>query len=955
MRHVTSAAILIALILGAMVPSSLLRQDTPESTFNQGNSFNFGNLPLSFEPNAGYADSAVQYIARTSNATLFFEQSGISMSLVVPETGTVIQNESLQREQSPFNKFQSALGLVPEVAHAQAETASEISIRKVTLEFVGSNPSTRLSGAELLTGKVNYFLGNDPSKWLTNIPIYSRITYADLYPGIDLTYVGEGSDLKGTYLVALGADPNHILWRYEGAKKVHLDAAGNLQLTLVNAANMDITLTEQAPVAWQVINGQKVIVGARYLIKETGTIGFALDKYDHSEPLTIDPTLEFSTYFGGNGLRPEYGSGIALDSTGNVYVTGVTESRNFATKNPIQGIFGGGEIDAFVLKLSTDGSTILFSTYLGGRGNEYGQPSIAVDAEGNALVAGSTNSSDFPVKNAYQPKPASNFGDAFVTKLSPDGSSLIYSTYLGGANFETVSGIAVDRESNVYVAGTTESLNFPVTSGSYETNFGNGLQKLFVTKMNSSGSALVYSTYFGSGSREEQLGDIAIDDAGNVYITGQTASTAFPLANAYQSVHKAVGNDFGLKARTAFVSKLNTAGSALVYSTYLGGTGVDGGASIAVDSGGNAYVVGRTISPDFPTTSPYQPRIGGQRDGFVTKLSASGSTLIYSTYLGGSGYDDMSDIAVDSAGNAFLTGGTDSANFPIANAYQQELRGPRDAFVSKLTPSGNTLIYSTYIGGTGADGGGGIAVVETGNAYVTGGTAPSDFPLVNALQKTYGGGNGDAFVLKFYSPPAGEPSPTPVATLAVPGTTQRTFPDTGKTVSGLFLDYWDTHGGLAQQGFPISSVLGEVSDLNGKPYTVQYFERAVFEYHPEFTAPNDVLLSQLGTFQYKKKYPNGAPNQTPDTGAGSLLFEQTGKRLGGVFYNYWVGHGGLPQQGYPISDPFWEKSDLDGKMYIVQYFERAVFELHPENAGTQYEVLLSQLGTFRYKEKYGGR
>jgi hypothetical protein len=407
---------------------------------------------------------------------------------------------------------------------------------------------------------------------------------------------------------------------------------------------------------------------------------------------------------------------------------------------------------------------------------------------------------------------------------------------------------------------------------------------------------------------------------------------------------------------TAFVTKLNSAGSALAYSTYLGGSGVEYGSAIAVDSAGSAYVTGFTASRDFPTANAYQSALGGQTDAFVTRLSATGNTLLFSTYLGQSEDDGGDDLTLDAQGNVYIVGSTRSPRFPLADPHQSALAGDFDAFVSTLDAGGKTLLFSSFAGGSAADGASAVSLDGSGSIYVGGFTNSTNFPTLRPAQAR-GGGNGDAFVLKLGAVSTSRPSPAPVPVIpqALRGAS-RTFHETGKSVSGLFLDYWYSHGGLVQQGYPISDLLQGVSDEDGKTYIMQYFERAVFEYHPELAAPNNVLLSMLGSFEYKRKYPaaGGAPNQRPNRANGKF-FPETGRWVGGKFWEYWQAHGGLAQQGLPISDEFTEKSALDGKEYVVQYFERAVFELHPEYAGSPYEVLLSQLGTYRYDDQYGGR
>jgi hypothetical protein len=345
-----------------------------------------------------------------------------------------------------------------------------------------------------------------------------------------------------------------------------------------------------------------------------------------------------------------------------------------------------------------------------------------------------TESSDFPTLNPYQTDQDTT--DVFVTKLSSSGDALIYSTYLGGSNYDLGFGIAVDGSGNAYIlTGETSSSDFP-TLNPYQTYQG-GYDAL-VTKLSSSGSSLIYSTYLGGGGWDFG-GGIAVDGSGNAYVTGWTTSSDFPTLNPYQTYQ---GNE------DVFVTKLSSSGNSLIYSTYLGGGSSDAGNTIAIDGSGNAYLTGTTYSSDFPTVNPYQTTFQGVWDVFVAKLSSSGNSLIYSTYLGGGSGEDGMGIAVDGSGNAYVTGETFSPDFPTLNPCQAIFQGVADVFVAKLSGSGNRLIYSTYLGGGGMDEGNGMALDGSGDVYVTGYTGSSNFPTLNAYQAAYQGGDLDAFVTK---------------------------------------------------------------------------------------------------------------------------------------------------------------------------------------------------------------
>jgi hypothetical protein len=469
-------------------------------------------------------------------------------------------------------------------------------------------------------------------------------------------------------------------------------------------------------------------------------VAFELAKYDSSRPLYIDPLI-YSTYLGGSSL--DNGSSIAVDSSGSAYVTGTTYSPNFpttsgASETTCQGC-SSGEGDAFVTKFSPKGSTLVYSTYLGGKKDDYGI-SIAVDNEGNAYVTGETASTNFPTINPLQRVYGGGTYDAFVSKIDPSGSALVYSTYLGGSAEDLGQGIATDSAGNAYVTGQTNSTNFPTINPLQVNNAGGG--DVFVAEINSAGSQLVYSTYLG-GSNLDYGDAIAVDNTGSAYVTGTTYSTNFPTKNPFQPALAANWD--------AFVAKISPLGSDLAYSTYLGGSGSSGvggsGYGIAVDDAGDAYVAGYSASANFPTTpGAFQTTYAGNWDAVVSKINSAGSKLIYSTYLGGTGEDNAWSIAVDSAGDAYVSGSTSSRNFPTENPFQRNLKGGGDAFVSKLNPAGSALLYSTYLGGTGAQDGFGVAVDSAGNAYVTGDTTATKFPTMNPVQPVMGGGEYDAFV-----------------------------------------------------------------------------------------------------------------------------------------------------------------------------------------------------------------
>ena len=688
----------------------------------------YGKLPLSFEVNEGQTDSQVKFIARGTGYSLFLTSTEAVLSLKAPSISAVV----------------------------------------LKMKLVGANPSPHLTGRDELPGKSNYFIGDDPAKWRTNVSNYAKVKYADVYPGVDLVYYGNQRQLEYDFLVAPGADPGAIRLAIDGCEKSRIDKQGDLVLEVDRS---EIRLHQ--PVIYQEINRSRRSIGGKFVMRSGREVGFEIARYDASKPLIIDPVISYSTYLGGSG--DESVGGIAVDSAGNAYITGTTDSSDFPTANPLQAVFHRGICEtlpvgtttfpcsvAFVTKLNAAGSGLIYSTYLGGGGRDAGR-AIAVDFAGNAYVTGSTNSTNFPTANAFQPVTAGQ-RDAFVTKLNPTGSALLYSTYLGGSGADFGAGIAVDSSGNAYVTGLTGSSDFP-TANAFQSMIG-GSFNAFVTKLNAAGSALVYSTYLGGSGGNDGAAGIAVDSSGNAYVTGSTNSRNFPTANAFQAAYAGGLSD-------AFVTKVNAAGSALVYSTYLGGSGSgdygDQGTGIAVDSAGNAYVTGYTDSNDFPTVNAFQPVYhccNGYEymgDAFVTKLNAAGSA-VYSSHLGGSVYDIGSGIAVDSSGNAYVTGSTYSHDFPTASPFQAAYAG---TFVTMINAAGSALVYSTYLGASFTDAGTGIAVDSAGNVYVIGTTSSTNFPTANPFQAAYGGDTctgtspfygipcNDAFVTKLPAVSAG--------------------------------------------------------------------------------------------------------------------------------------------------------------------------------------------------------
>lgn len=729
----------------------------------------YEKLPLAFTVNQGQAEPRVKFLSTGSGYSLFLTSDEAVLAFEKPSTS----------------------GYLPS---ARPDISRRAGVRSVVrMRLVNARPTAKVRGLEELPGTSNYFIGNERSKWRTGLPNYAEVQYEDVYPGIDLVYYGYQRQLEFDFVVAPGADPRSIQLAFASGKQVgsQQKAVGSRteaqnrglksQSTIDNRkssipaplridANGDLVLETAAgevrfrrPVAYQCEAslqkntsggsplpngcGTRHPIDARYILTGTSSVAFQIAPYDAKRPLVIDPVLGYSTFLGGSGN--EYANSIAVDCSGNSYVTGYTFSTDFPTSNPIQPSNIGAPV-AFVAKLNATGSALVYSTYLGGSAENYGQH-ISLDPSGNAFVTGYTNSTDFPTANPIQGANAGGY-DAFVAKLNGDGSALICSSYIGGSGDDYGYGIAVDSTGNSFVTGLTSSVDFPVTSSAVQKRFKGGGYDAFVVKINASGSALAYSTYLG-GSGEDQGRSIDVDAGGNAYVTGETNSADFPTLNALQG--QTGGGQCGAPGNTiacfdAFVAKLDPTGSTLVYSTYLGGSGGDYGYGIAVDVAGAAYLTGYTTSADFPTTAGgFQQSFGGAYDAFVAKVSPDGSSLVYSTYFGGIGMEVGNAIAVGSDGSAYIAGSVYGGVLPTVDSLQATSGGFYDVFVMRLDAQGSTVIFSTYFGGQGNEEGRGIALDPQGSAYIAGGTFSTDFPVTpGALQSTYAGGAFDAFVFR---------------------------------------------------------------------------------------------------------------------------------------------------------------------------------------------------------------
>jgi hypothetical protein len=694
---------------------------------------NFVNLPMTFEGNVGQLDPQVKFLSRGSGYVVFLTSGGMVFSA--------------------HSQF------VPkDVAQANAQSAQNQKQNEaiIQLNMVGANPNPTAIGEDQQPGKVNYFIGRDPKTWHTNVATYAKVHYKNVYPGIDLVYYGNPSQLEYDFEVAAGADPQQIQFDVKGADSVSVDSNGDLVLQTKQGA-----FHIKSPVLYQTFNNMKLPISGGFSLKNATRVGFFLQGYDKTKPLVIDPVLVYSTYLGGSG--DDQPSGIATDSAGNVYVAGYSNSINFPLAT--LGSLPSGAMHVFVAKLDPTGSNLLYADYIGGNSQDYGY-ALVLDSTNDVYVTGSTASSDFPVVNPYQGSYPGSF-NAFLTEISADGSSLLYSTYLGGNGSDMPSSVSIDGSGDVFVAGNTSSSNFPVANAyqaSVSPNQGGMYGTYgFLTKFSPDGSYLVYSTYLSGNSNVafncggtpcwpapySAISGIAVDTNGNAYAAGITNTYNFPTTQAAYLT----SDSTQLNGMVGFVSKFSGTG-ALDYSTYFyESSGILTNISaITVDSSGSAYVTGVALSDGtFPITSTSicDPSVYGWACSyaFVTKFDAAASTLLYSTFLGPNNYASPRAIALDANNDAYVVASTSSSSFGIVNGIEPYTNGS-DLLLVEIDPLASTQLFATYLGGSADEFPAGVTLDSNGNLYIVGSSDSTDFPVTQGAFQNMPGGNTDAFLLK---------------------------------------------------------------------------------------------------------------------------------------------------------------------------------------------------------------
>jgi hypothetical protein len=729
----------------------------------------FQRLPLRFEVNAGQCDPPVRFVARNKQGDLFLTQQ--EAVLRVFERSTARHDSSRLRPGQPDGPTAGPLD-----ASREPVRSAQIASAVIRLHPERASATSRIVGMDPLPGKTNYFIGNDPAKWRTNVISYSKVMYEALYPGIDLVYYGNEGNLEYDFNVAPGADASRIALSVEGADTIQIDESGELVLqTCVGEVR------QHAPRIYQVVSGIRREIAGGYVVRNENEIGFEVAAYDASKELVIDPELIYGTYLGGSGLDEI--EGMAVDESGSAYVVGFTQSTDFPNTHGISSVVGNAGGIAFVTKLSPDGSSLVYSTYLGGTGSDFGI-GIAVDSTGAAYVTGNTNSTDFPLKNPIQGSPGDPgllLGDVFVSKLSADGSSLLLSTYLGGNGSDLARGISLDPANDIYVFGYTASNNFPLASPT-QASFGGGPSDGFLTVIAPS-FTMPFSTYIG-GSSDDIASSVAIaPDTGDVYVFGTTDSKELGGQSStalFEARFRRANTSASQWPRPAdSPGPLGPAGMLLVNQGGLGvpqgGVGPFYTPPPSVIDPRSAYLVHRrhhhhraAVLSDIPgehrlrqSTAASDAGIvvfeGGGCTQYPAGSSCSGIGAIFSLDLdlnldgvdnfGGNGAL-IGQMAPDDQGGLYIAGSTLSKNLQVVNALQNASAGGRDGFIVVLPPDSAQPAFASFLGGSGDDSIFGVALDPQGNIYVAGGTTSANFPAAGHPYQGSFRGAEDGFIAK---------------------------------------------------------------------------------------------------------------------------------------------------------------------------------------------------------------
>jgi hypothetical protein len=690
----------------------------------------FGNITLAFTVNRGQSPSSIRFTAQGGGCGMAFSPAGTTF-LLSRETAASVAKRAAKKS----------------VMFEDDPTRDQPEYESFALElaFVGANENPEIQGEDRLPWNNNYFIGNDPDRWRTDVPNYKKIRFREVYDGVDLVYYGNRKRVKYDFVVKPGEDPEKILLKYDFGEAGGALAVNEKGELVVKTPVGE--LIEEKPYCYQKINGKEAAVEVRYEVVEGGIYRFRVGEYDKSAELVIDPELVYSTYLGG--IYREQATGVAIDKEGCVYVVGSTDGDFPITS----GALNSTPTTMFLAKINPAGTSLVYSTYFGRNDLNGTIAGIAVDNEGNAYVAGSGVGSEFPTTSGAYDTQVAGYTDCYVTKINTQGNGLIYSTYIGGSSSDFIHGITIDSAGNAFVCGYTNSSDFPTTSGTYREKITtSGIYEAFITKLNRDGTGLQYSSYLGQTGLEDI--SIAIDTAGNAFVAGVSGHSAYGSYPVTPDSYSTPGGKTDI-----FITKMNDAGSGVFYSCLFGGGKNDYVTGIAVDSSGNAYISGYTESADYPTTpGAFQETYRGDGDrynGFLTKLNSEGSALVFSTYVHGDSDKPSTivmDLSVNQAGESFVTGNSDA--FPVTtDAYQKLDRG---AFLALFSSKGDSLIYSTCFGGSRSESGEALAIRENGDVVIAGFTDSLDFPVTaGAVDDTLTyfdliAIHPDAFIAKFH-------------------------------------------------------------------------------------------------------------------------------------------------------------------------------------------------------------
>jgi len=716
-QQISAGAIILFLIFGTAANICLAEISSKNMTQSK-----FSSLPISFSENLGQWDERALFRAQASGAFFWFCRT--EALYVLTKKADEILDDGLPDVMAWLNKFNCP--------------SYRKEMQVVRVQFLGSNPNVEVIGECRLPYVNNYFLGNDSSRWRTYVPNYAAIVYKNIYPGIDLKYHADGHPLEYDFIIHPGADLSNIHIRYQGIDQMSISSDGSLDIVTKFGS-----IYEERPFIYQVINSVRQPVAGHFIKKSSTEFGFSIEEeFNQDYPLVIDPQIVYSTFLGGLGW--ETPTDLMVDGVGFAYAVGSTPASDFPVFNPYDSTYNGGEPygDLYVTKFSLSGNTLVYSTYIGGSSADLASR-MALDLNGNVFMSGSTISDDFPLVNPFQYRQSVDW-DAVVLKLNSQGNGLIYSTYFGGNGYDSGEKVNVDMEGCAFVTGRTTSTNLPTNRLAFDTTFnGSDQGDAFLVKFTASGNLVRFCTYLGGAGGD--LGYcVEIANDGTPIVAGITESTNFPIINAY---------DFSFNGMyDVFVSRFDFTGSTLTYSTYFGGNSAETPKGLVVKQAdkGTVYISGETASSNFPMMNAYDPELGGPYDGYIAVLSWDGSELLYGTYLGGSGWDWSFDIDLDQMENIYVTGYSQSLDFPLVNPFDNSL-GWQDCFVTVFTEGGDEIQFSTFLGGQDEEFGIAIDLDTDRDIYVMGRTYSPDFPLIDPFDSEIDGYIGDAFITKISS------------------------------------------------------------------------------------------------------------------------------------------------------------------------------------------------------------